>query len=73
MLVPMLDEIRRRGFDFAGRLFHADWGYDAEYNYRMIFWMGMIPPTSSNDGAPPTGPHLTGRRRPGCSTRTNIG
>ncbi len=44
MLVPMLDEIRRRGFEFAGRLLHADRRYDAEYNYRMIFWLGIIPP-----------------------------
>ncbi len=43
MLVPMLDEILRRGFDFADRLFHADKGYDAEYGSWMIFWMGMIP------------------------------
>ena len=37
MLVPMLAEIGRRGFEFACRLFHADLRYDADYNYRMIF------------------------------------
>ena len=51
MLVPMLDEIRRRGFDFADRLFHADKGYDAEYNYWMIFWTGMIPNIKQRRGA----------------------
>ena len=74
MLAPMLDEIRRRGFEFAGCLLHADKGYDAGYTYRMIFWTGMIPPPAQgNGGAPPTGPRPTGRRRPGCSTRTSIG
>ena len=51
MLVPMLDEIGRRGFEFAGRLFHADMGYDAEYGSWMIFWMGMIPNIKQRRGA----------------------
>lgn len=42
MLVAMLADLRRRRFEFASRLFHVDRGYDAEYNYWMI-WMGMIP------------------------------
>lgn len=50
-LVAMLAEMRRRGFEFAGRLFHADRGYDAEYNYWMIFWMGMIPNIRQRRGA----------------------
>ena len=32
MLVAMLAEIKRRGFEFTGRLFHADRGYDGEHN-----------------------------------------
>ena len=59
MLVAMLAEIRRRGFEFAGRLFHADRGYDAEYNYRMIFWMGMIPQHQAT-----TGRHQPGHAQP---------
>ena len=74
MPVAMLAEIKRRGFEFTGRLFHADRGHDAEYNYWMIFWMGMIPPpTSNSEEAPPTGPRPTEGRRPRCSTRTGTG
>ena len=72
MLVAMLAEIKRRGFEFTGRLFHADKGHDGEYNYWMIFWMGMIP-TSNSEEAPPTGPRPTEGRRPRCSTRTGTG
>ena len=59
MLVPMLDEIRRRGFEFAGRLLHADRGYDAEYGSRMIFWMDMIPQHRAT-----TGRHQPGHAQP---------
>ena len=41
MLPVMLAEIRRRGFDFAGRLFDADRGYDSDCEE--LFWMGLIP------------------------------
>ena len=43
MLHTMLAEIRRHGFEFAGSIFNGDKGYDAEYNYDELFWMGMIP------------------------------
>ena len=43
MLPVMLAEIRRRGFDFSGSVFDADRGYDADYNFKDLFWMGMVP------------------------------
>lgn len=55
MLVPMLAEIRRRGFKFAGRIFHADMGYDAEYNYL----------DDLLDGHDPQHQAATGRHQPG--------
>ena len=51
ILVPMLEGIGRRRFEFAGRLFHVDRGYNADYNYWMIFWMGMIPNIKQRRGA----------------------
>ena len=59
VLVSMLAEIGRRRFGFAGRIFHADRWYDADYNYWMIFWMGMIP-NITQQREPPTGPRPTG-------------
>ena len=43
MLPVMLDEIKRRGFDFAGRFFNGDKAYDSDENCEKLFWMGMIP------------------------------
>ena len=43
MLPVMLAEIKRRGFDFSGNVFDADRGYDADYNFKDLFWMGMTP------------------------------
>ena len=43
MLPVMLAEIRRRGYDFSGSVFDADRGYDADYNFEELFWMGMVP------------------------------
>ena len=43
MLPVMLDEIKRRGFDFAGHFFDGDRGYDSDDNCEKLFWMGMIP------------------------------
>ena len=44
-------DAERRGFGLAGRLSHADRWCDAEYNYWMIFWTGMIPHTKQRQGA----------------------
>ena len=43
ILPVMLAEIRHRGFDFAGRFFDADRGYDSDCNCEEPFWMGLIP------------------------------
>ena len=45
MLSVMLAEIRRRGFDFAGRFFDVDGGYDSDCNCNCEepFWMDLIP------------------------------
>ena len=43
MLPAMPDEIKRRGFDFAGHFFDGDRGYDSDDNCEKLFWMGMIP------------------------------
>ena len=43
MLLAMLAEIRRRGFDIAGCVFDCDKGYDSDHNCRLIFEMGMTP------------------------------
>ena len=51
MLKPMLDEIKRRGYDVAGRRFSADRGYDSDANCRAVFEMGMIPNLKQRDNA----------------------
>ena len=42
-LPDMLERIRHHEFDFAGRPFNADKGYDADSNFKELFWMGMMP------------------------------
>ena len=43
MLKPMLEEIRRRGHDLAGRRFSADRGYDSDKNCEAVLAAGWIP------------------------------
>lgn len=58
MLPAMLKRIKKFGFDFSGRYFNADRGYDSDENCREIFESGMVPNIKqrqyrSRPGAPP--------------------
>ena len=50
MLPVMLDEIKRRGFDFARHFFNGDKAYDSDENCEKLFWMGMIPQHQAEKG-----------------------
>ncbi|MCE2498992.1 MAG: transposase [Nitrosopumilaceae archaeon] len=58
MLPAMLEKIRKFGFDFSGRYFNADRGYDSDDNFEKVFESGMIPNIRQRQyrgqrGAPP--------------------
>ncbi len=66
MLPVMLKKLKRFGFDFSGRYFNADRGYDSDENSREIFESGMLPNIRQREyrsrrGAPPPNPAKTYR------------